>query len=70
VSGNSVGEDFKIRMGIDATQDTNMEVHRGFEGVKIEGSGLLQEVHKDVGFEWYCTCWKHVYSKQDMKTMC
>jgi hypothetical protein len=66
----SIREDLEIRMGIEATQDTNMEVLHGFEGGEVEGSGLLQEVHKDVDFEWYCTCWKHAYSKQDMKRTC
>jgi hypothetical protein len=70
ISKQSVREDFEIRMGIEATQDTNMEVLHGFEGGEIEGSGLLQEFGKDIDFEWYCTCWKHAYSKHDVKRMC
>lgn len=70
VRKQNVREDFELKLRMEATQDTNMEVFHGFEGGEIEGSGLLQELGKDVDFEWYCTCWKPAYSKQDMKRMC
>lgn len=62
-------DDFKLRVGMEATQDASMEVPHGFEGGEVEGSGLLQELHKDVDFDWYCMPRKAAYSKQEVKAM-
>lgn len=62
-------EDFKLRMGMEATQEPSMEVPLGSEGGDVEGSGLLQELRKDIDFEWYCMPRKAVYSRQEVKAM-
>lgn len=62
-------EDFKLRVGMEATQEASTEVPNGFEGGEIEGSGLLQELRKDIDFNRYCMPRKVVYSKQEVKTM-
>jgi len=62
-------EDFKLRVGLEATQEANMEVPNGFEGGEIEGSGLLPELRKDIDSDWYCMPRKAVYSKQEIKAM-
>jgi hypothetical protein len=62
-------EDFKLRVGMEATQEASMEVPHGFEGGEVEGSGLLQELCKDVDFDWYCVPRKAAYSKQEVKAM-
>lgn len=63
-------EDFKLRVGLEATQEASMELPHGFEGGETEGSGLLQEFHKDVDFDRLCIPWKAVHSKQDIKAFC
>lgn len=62
-------EDFKLRVGMEATQEASMAVPHGPEGGDIEGSGLQQELRKDIDFDWYCMPGKAVYSKQEVKTM-
>jgi len=65
-------EDFKLRLGMEATQEANMEVPHGFKidiNIEIEGSGLQQELRKDIDFSRYCMTQKAVYSKQEVKTM-
>jgi len=62
-------EDFKLSVGMEATQEASMEVSIGFEWGEIEGSGLLQELHKDIDFGWYCMPRKAACSKQEIKAM-
>lgn len=62
-------EDFKLRVGMEATQEASMEVPLGFEGGEIEGSGLLQELRKDIDFDWYCMPRKAACSHKEVKAM-
>lgn len=62
-------EDFKLRVGMEATQEANMELPHGFEWGEIEGSGLLQELHKDIDFSLHCMPRKAKYSQQEVKAI-
>lgn len=67
-----IREDFKLRVVMEATQEASMEVPHGFQidiDIEVEGSGLLQELRKDIGFDRYCMPQKAICSKQEVKAM-